>query len=800
MSDLPFHRRDLLKTGITLMGTTGLVQSAEAQDTSGPNGEPTEIRNWHDLDAVRQNLDGDYIVVNDLDQTTAGYDEHVGNPKKGWNPIGEVDRNAVEFTSFTGTIDGNGHTITGLEINRPKETDIGLFAMIANRPTTVTDLTLTELDVTGREFVGGIVGANVSGTVTRSEVTGEVTGETFVGGVVGNNSGDVRKSSFRGTVSGAESVGGLVGWNVEGASVRESWSRGEVTGDGIVGGLVGTMTDDGGTVRESWSSATVTGGYDAGGLVGYNKDSEGDPAGEVIDSYWNTDVAGQADAIGNNEGTVTGVTGLSTDEMTGDMARETMGALDFEATWQVVTAPDGYPMLQWQQPTANVEDPPDTEGFDPAMHGFGFPNWAGTFGETVDGEQFEYDDDGLTREAIQAAMVEDWAIDGDSLLWSILSRVFYGYLSSEAATNGHCYGMAFAAEEYFSTPSRLPDATDTASAVQKPTGEYASVGELIREYQTSQIISTAGPFVTNRALIDDSIDTTVAIEKLKTALDRAGTAGISLYSSTIDSIHDVLAYGYKEREDSVEVAVYDPNNPAVSGAEITSPYAASEAAGPSTSFEIDAVSGEMESGYENDLSDIVSPITYDRWAFTRPGLSLDVTEEMTGDADQYLSPFRQGLFIGLNSPATLEIDAPAESRVVHPRVPGDASTDEGYHDFAFVMNSRPGAYSVTVTGTGSGEYTLDLYGIQGNEPVIDESVSGPTAADQVDRVDIELGASESETNIEILRNVDTASKADSAVFGFTAEEIAAGGVASVAMVYAAARMLSDDEDDGPDNL
>ena len=152
MSDLSFCRRDLLKTGsITLVGATGLIQSVDAQSTSGPTGDPTEIRDWHDLDAVRQNLDGDYIIVNDLDQTTAGYDEHVGNPAEGWNPIGEVDRNAVEFTSFTGQIDGNGHKITGLQINRPKETDLGLFAMIGEK-TTISNLILTELDVTGKEF------------------------------------------------------------------------------------------------------------------------------------------------------------------------------------------------------------------------------------------------------------------------------------------------------------------------------------------------------------------------------------------------------------------------------------------------------------------------------------------------------------------------------------------------------------------------------------------------------------------------------------------------------------------------
>lgn len=360
MSDLSFCRRDLLKTGsITLVGATGLIQSVDAQSTSGPTGDPTEIRDWHDLDAVRQNLDGDYIIVNDLDQTTAGYDEHVGNPAEGWNPIGEVDRNAVEFTSFTGQIDGNGHKITGLQINRPKETDLGLFAMIGEK-TTISNLILTELDVTGKEFVGGVVGTNGSGTLTKLLANGEVTGEGFIGGVVGKNSGTVSKSGFRGNVTGEEWIGGLVGWNLEGASVSESWFRGEVAGAEGVAGLIGTMTNDGGTLRESWASGNVNSDNKAGGLVGYNKDSEGDPVGTVTHLYWNPEVAGRAEAVGNNEGSVTEVTGLSTGEMTGDVARENMEALDFEETWQVVTDPDGYPVLRWQD-GAPVGDQGDTD-------------------------------------------------------------------------------------------------------------------------------------------------------------------------------------------------------------------------------------------------------------------------------------------------------------------------------------------------------------------------------------------------------------------------------------------------------
>ena len=725
MSDLPFNRRDFLGTGITVLGATRFVQSVDAQN-SGRTGDPTDIRDWNDLDAVRQDLDGNYRVVNDLDQTTAGYDEHVGNPEAGWNPIGHVNRSAVEFTSFTGTIDGNGHTITGLQINRPEETDIGLFAMIANRPTTVTDLTLTELDVTGREFVCGIVGTNVSGTVARSEVTGEVTGETFVGGVVGKNSGDIRKSSFRGTVSGAESVGGLVGWNVEGASVRESWSRGEVTGDGIVGGLVGTMTDDGGTVRESWSSTTVTGGYDAGGLVGYNKDSEGDPAGEVIDSYWNTDVAGQADAVGNNEGTVTGVTGLSTDKMTGDMARETMGALDFEATWQVVTAPDGYPVLQWQQPTANVEDPPETEGFDPAVHGFGFTNWSGTGQFTP-----AHDHQTIAEETFRTQFNAEWlpviaeaypSPLPDSVIRLLISPLYETLRNGPESiySDGHCYGMCLVAQEYFEAgvSDSLPADVETAADIEKPTGDYAASGREIDDEHRSQALNGTTVFQINHRLIEAApIDATAEVRAIQAAITDQGTAivGIGTDPSARDQqfAHQLIAYDVEltggdsvSDADSARIDVYDPNE------------AAAYYTDDSRQLEIDLSGPSVQPLTNNDGAGY--QFVYDRFGLVGPSRTdflgaINFGYRLVRDLfDNYLDGL---MTITAHSPVRIDATAPDGRQLEHPEQPVE---DTPPSELVYLTETTSGEYEVQIEGTADGAYTLDILGSVPDGGVIEE--------------------------------------------------------------------------------
>ena len=69
-----------------------------------------EIWNWHDLDAVRDNLGGYYLLMNDLDSTTAGYAElasPTAHQGKGWEPIG------TWAERFTGIFHSQGYEIEG---------------------------------------------------------------------------------------------------------------------------------------------------------------------------------------------------------------------------------------------------------------------------------------------------------------------------------------------------------------------------------------------------------------------------------------------------------------------------------------------------------------------------------------------------------------------------------------------------------------------------------------------------------------------------------------------------------------
>ena len=94
-----------------------------------PTSPNPEIRTWYDLDAVRDNLDGNYTLMNNLDSTIPGYEKlasPTANRRKGWKPIG-----TPPYYAFTGIFDGQGYEIRDLFINRPDEDEVGILVVLA---------------------------------------------------------------------------------------------------------------------------------------------------------------------------------------------------------------------------------------------------------------------------------------------------------------------------------------------------------------------------------------------------------------------------------------------------------------------------------------------------------------------------------------------------------------------------------------------------------------------------------------------------------------------------------------------
>jgi len=88
---------------------------------------------------------------------------------------------------FQRHVDGLGHIISNLYINRPSQDYVGLFGYAysrGNNTSTLKNVGLIGNSVKGNNYVGGLAGYS-RGIVTNSYSTGDVSGNTYVGGLVG---------------------------------------------------------------------------------------------------------------------------------------------------------------------------------------------------------------------------------------------------------------------------------------------------------------------------------------------------------------------------------------------------------------------------------------------------------------------------------------------------------------------------------------------------------------------------------------------------------------------------------------
>ena len=208
-----------------------------------------------------------------------------------WTPIGSSAEKA-----FSGTFDGDGHTVTGLTFgtadSRNNRQSAGLFGYVDQGTIqnlavkdsefymtgllaqvgpivasldegtvigcavsdVVIDVEYTNTEVFTLNAVGGLVGASTGGTISESystahiAVTAPVSIGNYVGGLVGRNNGTLANAYYAGNVSLGESlighVGGLVGNNA--GTIENAYSVGLVGGKltaGIAGLNTGAITN-----------------------------------------------------------------------------------------------------------------------------------------------------------------------------------------------------------------------------------------------------------------------------------------------------------------------------------------------------------------------------------------------------------------------------------------------------------------------------------------------------------------------------------------------------------------------------
>ena len=207
--------------------------------------EPTEfeeISTVEDLYMINFDLAGNYKLMNDIDlseDTAQGGDWDFGG--RGWEPIGS---NGIYSgsTPFTGTFDGNGFEITGLQIrvnSLPSGTGTSYVGLFANNAGTIKNLT-------------------VSGSISASAQT------YYVGAVAGYNSGVIENCANVASVSAsyARYAGGITGYTANESQITRCKNTSDVyCGYGSYrenvysGGISGYSE---GTVSECYNSGNIS--------------------------------------------------------------------------------------------------------------------------------------------------------------------------------------------------------------------------------------------------------------------------------------------------------------------------------------------------------------------------------------------------------------------------------------------------------------------------------------------------------------------------------------------------------------
>lgn len=179
----------------------------------------------------------------------------------GFNPIGN------EENKFSGIFDGNGKSVLNISINRINEDYQGFFGYTDTAE--INNLSLTNCKISGKNFVGGLVGYGYYTKINNCYVDGFVGGINYVGGLAGyvftlsNVNGCLSKANVEGELY----IGGIAGYTIYNCSLTNSYTTGKVNGNSYIGGIVGNLINTS-SISNCYSASEITGIEKTGGIAG----------------------------------------------------------------------------------------------------------------------------------------------------------------------------------------------------------------------------------------------------------------------------------------------------------------------------------------------------------------------------------------------------------------------------------------------------------------------------------------------------------------------------------------------------
>ena len=230
------------------------------------------------------------------------------NPAGKYMLMGNMDASSLTgplAANFTGTFDGNGYKMTGLNLNSTAST-FGLFNQITGGNIKNLEIEGANVSSTGNtvgilagrvvvagvidtvhrtgsssvssdSYAGGLVGRIYGGTVSNSDSTANVNAVNgSAGGLTSTNAATITGSYSTGTVTntgvaGTGTSGGITGYNT--GTITNSYATGSINNASTTGATGGLVGQNSGTITSSYAATgTVTGGnaFETGGFSGWN--------------------------------------------------------------------------------------------------------------------------------------------------------------------------------------------------------------------------------------------------------------------------------------------------------------------------------------------------------------------------------------------------------------------------------------------------------------------------------------------------------------------------------------------------
>lgn len=232
----------MLLTVAPLSGLTELIDifSISAEAATSSEGY-TIIWSPNDLNSIRNNLSGNYILANDIDMSDFG----------NWQPIGSSS------APFTGIINGNGHSILNLTINLSSDASDTASIIPAAFIAVTSGATIKNLGLENASVKHSHIGYSTSGSYSFCNASGLV-GE-------GKNSTIIEKCFFTGEIIAEASKyayarASAFGCVTTSSTIRNCYENAKISAkadyaNSMVGGIA--AWNDGATIDKCYSAGSL---------------------------------------------------------------------------------------------------------------------------------------------------------------------------------------------------------------------------------------------------------------------------------------------------------------------------------------------------------------------------------------------------------------------------------------------------------------------------------------------------------------------------------------------------------------